>query len=566
MNNAKSFSYLFRKSPLFRTLLWVTAVVIFAVSSVVFSFQSKKIPVIDSIIPPVGAPGDLIIIKGKDFGSLRDTSYIEFGGSKLTSSSYVSWSDTEIKVVLPANIKDGLVVVETKDARSKPAFFANTTAAPVAVNQNTQTTMPLITSISPERIFPGELLSIRGVNFGNSRERSKVFFSTDREIKKEDQNAISNTEELDFIEASDDDFNYVYWNDSEIRLYVPDGAASGFIYVETPKGKSAKRKFTMDNKAGKKSYISPRTYLVQLGVDIDETNGDKDSDIILRCPHPFTTPAQPTVKMTEYTQEPVISDFQHTIIHQTTGAKTTLGKRTFQQNFAITVYETRTQITAAKIESKERINDMLLTNYTKSDPCVPSDSEDVLTLAKKIVGAERNTYNQAILLYNYMIQNFTIQKDSKHKNNSPVELIKNKKGDAYDFAMLYTALLRTLGIPAIPNSGILVNSDLKTQNHWWTEFYLSGFGWIPVDTALGAGMEFQAWQKDYEPSQFYFGNLDCQHIVFSRGWNEIKPSAPNNKIVQRPRSYALQSIWEEASGKTIKYSSYWSNPMVIGVY
>lgn len=566
MNNSKSFSYLFRKSPLFRTLLWGTAVVIFAVSSVVFSFQSKKIPVIDSIIPPVGAPGDLIIIKGKDFGSLRDTSYIEFGGSKLTSSSYVSWSDTEIKVVLPANIKDGLVVVETKDARSKPAFFANTTAAPVAVNQNTQTTMPLITSISPERIFPGELLSIRGVNFGNSRERSKVFFSTDREIKKEDQNATSNTEELDFIEASDDDFNYVYWNDSEIRLYVPDGAASGFIYVETPKGKSAKRKFTMDNKAGKKSYISPRTYLVQLGVDIDETNGDKDSDIILRCPHPFTTPAQPTVKMTEYTQEPVISDFQHTIIHQTTGAKTTLGKRTFQQNFAITVYETRTQITAAKIESKERINDMLLTNYTKSDPCVPSDSEDVLTLAKKIVGAERNSYNQAILLYNYMIQNFTIQKDSKHKNNSPVELIKNKKGDAYDFAMIYTALLRTLGIPAIPNSGILVNSDLKTQNHWWTEFYLSGFGWIPVDTALGAGMEFQAWQRDYEPSQFYFGNLDGQHIVFSRGWNEIKPSAPNNKIVQRPRSYALQSIWEEASGKTIKYSSYWSNPMVIGVY
>lgn len=566
MNSTKLLSYLFRKSPLFRTVLWLAVVLVFVVSSVTFNLHTKKIPVIESIMPPVGAPGDLIIIKGKDFGSLRDTSYIEFGGSKLTASSYVSWTDNEIKVVLPANIKDGLVVVETKDARSKPAFFANTTAAPVAVSHNTQTTMPLITSISPEKIFPGTLLTIKGVNFGNSRERSKVYFSTDREIKKEDQSIQSGSEDSDFIEASDDDFNYVYWNDGEIRLYVPDGASSGFIYVETPKGKSAKRKLVMDSKAGKKSYISPRTYLVQFGVDIDETNGDKDSDIILRCPRPFTTPAQPNVKMTEYTQEPVISEFQHTIIHQTPGAKSALGKRTFQQNFAITVYETRTQITAAKLESGEKINDMLISSFTKPDACVPSDSEEVVELAKKITAAEKNPYNKAILIYNYMIQNFQIEKPSKKSGVSPVDLIKHKKGDAYDFAMIFTAMLRACGIPAVPDSGILVNSDLKSQNHWWAEFYLAGFGWVPVDPALGAGMEFQSWQKYYEPSQFYFGNLDGQHIVFSRGWNEIKPSAPNNRIVQRPKSYALQSIWEEASGKSIKYSSYWSNPVVIGVY
>ena len=65
---------------------------------------------------------------------------------------------------------------------------------------------------------------------------------------------------------------------------------------------------------------------------------------------------------------------------------------------------------------------------------------------------------------------------------------------------------------------------------------------------------------------YYFGNLDSHHIVFSRGYNEIKPFAQDNKTVKYPKSFALQSIWEEASSNTAKYSSYWSVPAIKGVY
>ena len=101
------------------------------------TFKVKQKPQITSITPPIGAPGDLVIIKGKDFGENKNTSYVEFGGSRLTASSYISWSDTEIKLVLPANIQDGLVFVGTKDTRSKPVFFANATSVPVALLENT---------------------------------------------------------------------------------------------------------------------------------------------------------------------------------------------------------------------------------------------------------------------------------------------------------------------------------------------------------------------------------------------------------------------------------------------
>ena len=79
---------------------------------------------------------------------------------------------------------------------------------------------------------------------------------------------------------------------------------------------------------------------------------------------------------------------------------------------------------------------------------------------------------------------------------------------------------------------------------------------------------FDVVQKyDFFPIQeYYFGNMDSHHVVFSRGLNDLKPFSVDNKIVQQPRSFALQTIWEEATSNVSKYSSYWSTPVVKGVY
>ena len=566
MDSSSVINYFFRKSPVIRTLCWIALALIFALGSLLFGLHVNQKPVIYSINPPVGSPGDLIIITGKGFGNTRETNYVEFGGSKLTSSSYISWTDSEIKVVLPANVRDGLVVVETKSNRSKPAFFANATAAPIAVTQNPQTTAPIITSLSPEKISVGTLITISGVNFGNAKDNSKVFFSVNREKPINDENFASKSQDdLAFTEANEDDFDYEYWSDNEIRLYVPDGAVSGDIFVSTNKGKSPMRHIEINKKIGTKSFISPKTYVIQVAVDIDDTAGDKDSQIILRCPRPFTSPAQPVVLVSECSPDPIIYDFQHTIIHQTSGARGS-GKTKFKQNFAVTSYDTRTEIFPSAINSSASINKNLKASATKADSCIPSDNEEIIKLARSIAKNEKNPYTIAALTYNYMLKEFEILQDIRKGNISPLDLLQTKHGDAYDFAVIFTALLRANGIAALPDSGILVETDLKTRPHWWSEFFIPGFGWLPVDIALAAGLDYQPWQKDIVPHQFYFGNLDRQHFLFNRGWNVFKPSAPNNKTVSRPRSYSLQSIWEEASGKTIKYSSYWSNPTVIGVY
>lgn len=564
MNKISSFNYFIKKSPIIRTIGWICFAIIFAFVSIILGIRVKQKPEIYSIVPPMGAPGDLVIISGNEFGNVKDTSYVEFAGCKLTSSSYISWKNDEIKVILPPNIQDGLVFVGIKNIRSKPAFFANVTTAPVAVTSSIQSTMPIITGLSPEKITPGTLLTISGSNFGNSRDKSKVYFSSNREKMQIDEGTSNET--FEYICADENDFDYEYWSDSEIRVYIPDGAIGGVVFVETSKGKSAQRNIYIDNKAGTKSYLNPKTYVIQITADIDDNSNDKDSSIVLRVPRPFESSAQPSVKLIECNPEPIIPDYQHTVIHQIQNSKGLNTKKTFTQNFAITVYETRTTVTAAKLNSISSINKQLYSASTKADEIILSSNDEIKNLLSLIIKKETNPYNIAVLVYNYMLANYQIIQNPRTGKISPLDMLDSKKGDAYDFAVVFTSLIRAAGIPAFIDSGVLIGLDLHAKNHWWTEIYLPGFGWFPVDCALGAGLEYQNWQKDINAETFYFGNLDGQHILFSRNWNEIKPSSPNNKTVQKTRSFALQSIWEEASGKSIKYSSFWAEPSVIGVY
>ncbi len=573
MNSSGQFNYFFRKSPVFRTLCFLTSIVLILFAGFFAAHKLKRIPVIENVNPPIGSPGDVVIISGENFGATRDTSYVEFGGSRLTSSSYISWNNKEIKVILPANVQDGLVIVGTDAARSKPSFFANEREIPVPVQPNPQTSLPVITSLSGDSFQTGDLLVISGSNFGNTHDSSDVYFSTTRGDPVNSSagsaaynNTPANDIRLNYIPASRADFDYEYWSDTEIRVRIPDGASSGMMYVETPKGKSTLLKIKVESKAGTKKFLARRTYLLQLAANISDVASDKSATIRMYFPRPPAASSQPLVDMTECIPEPAIADYQNTVIQQfQTGKSLMLNKKQFSANFVVSVYEMNTTVKPELVGQYTDMNSMLYAAAVRADKCVPATDTVIINLAKKITGKEKNPYKKARLIYDYMLDNFSLQ--VVKSDSSPVlDLIKKKKGDAYDFAVIYTALLRSSGIPALPDSGVLVDRDMKTQNHWWCEFYVSGIGWIPVDPALGAGMTYKSWTETGSAREYYFGNLDSQHITFSRGWKEIKPGAGNSKIVQRPRSYALQSIWEESSRDMLKYSSFWADPVVLGVY
>lgn len=560
MNKTSRTDYFLRKSPLVRTLLWCGVAVLFFGVSFIIALNMRKKPKIYSLDPPVGTEGDLVVINGKDFGKTRDSNYVEFCGSRLTAASYVSWNDNEIKVVLPHDIQDGLVYVARKNIRSKPAFFANSMTIPVEVPEEViiQGEEPQIIRFLPEKVEVGTLVTILGRNFGNNKNDAKVYFSAIREENANDENS---GDEVQFVSAKDGDFDYFSWSDSEIKVYVPDGAVSGEFFVETAKGQSETKDIKIEHKSGTKSFISPKNYVLQVACNIENNSTDKDASIILRVPCPLETASQILVKLVESNVEPIILDDKKTLLHQVG-----LGKSAITHNWTVTAYDERNQITASALKAQDAMNKTLYEELTKADDVILCNDEKVKTLLASIIQKEKNPYNIAALVYNYMVQNFKVLREVRRGKVSPLDMIKTKKGDAYDFATLFVALMRAAKIPCVLDSGILIESNLQTKNHWWAEIYFSGFGYFPVDVALGAGLEYQSWHKDVDAASFYFGNLDAQHILWTRGMTETKMTSQNSKTVQLQKMFALQNIWEEATNENVKYTSFWQTPIVVGVY
>ena len=514
-----------------------------------------------------------MVIRGYNFGSVRGTNYVEIGGNKITASSYINWTDGLIKLVLPSNVQDGLVIVSTQSGKSKPGFFANKAGIPVEVPQDIKTNQPVITAIEPQSGSYGTLITISGSDFGTARGASKVYFSASNEESSLGSGEGELTTDFDFsvIAASESDYDYESWSDSEIRVRIPDGAVTGNVYVLTEKGKSNLMNEEIKLAAGTKEYNSRKTYILQLNSDLDSIDTKNGTNITLRVPRPLQSSWQPMVEMTECTPEPVISDYKNTVIHQLDLPKATSQSRKFRfsHNFVVSTYAVQTQINENKVKpyTKTQKNRILHKTATMPDPLIQSGNQEVIALAKEIVGKETNPYKQAKLIYNYILENYKLR-DELRKADAPVlDLLRTKKCDPYEISIFYTTLLRSLSIPALPLAGILVDSEMKTKSHWWTMFYIENFGWVPVDMALAMGLPYKSFRPVEKPREYYFGNLDAQHIAFSMGWNEISHTiSQNSKIVVRPKSYALQSIWEESSEGNVNYSSLWNDPIVLGLY
>lgn len=578
------FSYALRKHPAVRlaALFALVALGIFALSF--FNRNVARRPTLSAISPEVGKPGDILVLRGTDFGEERGSGYVELCGSRITGSGYVSWKNDEIRVLVPANIDGGFVYVVTRGGKSEPEFFANEEAIPVFAPPNPMLVVPTISEITPANPSIGQLITISGNNFGNEKRNSAVYFSSRPQdvsaeaIREFGSDSEKNeyvplaSEFQDFLLPSDDDFDYEYWSETEIRVRVPDGAQNGPIFVATENGVSARKPLSITRRAGEKKFTTKHTYVIQTEANISSIRGKKGGTITLHFPHPAAYSQQTQISITESVPAPALLNYRGTSIFQTTleadsdRANASEAKFSAKQTFAVERASLETTVYRDYVHAFNQKNRMLYRAYTRADDIVPANAPEVLELLPKIYSNVTNPYRRAELIFDYMTTNFRLDEKGRRQNSEPLDLIKHKRGDAYAFAVVYTALLRAAGIPARLLSGIVVNADKRTQNHWWSEFYLEDFGWLPVDVALGAGMEFEPFQNEKHAPSYYFGNIDAQHIAFSLNQTVVKPSTLNSNIVRIPRSFAAQSVWEESPAEIESYSSHWSVPVVLGIY
>jgi transglutaminase-like putative cysteine protease len=518
----------------------------------------QEIPRISSISPQIGKMGDILTIYGEGFGDTQDESHVVIAGIVPTASAYVEWRDDLISLRTPEFGSSGLVYVFRGNKKSNPALYANQDIIPIRVPGETVGAEPRITSVSPVSGAIGSLVTILGNGFGSSRDGSGVYFTWNAEAAP---SAPVEARVPSKVEVFENDFGYEFWSEREIRVRVPDGAISGGIEVRTLRGTSRPEFFDVTGKPGTKVFKDKRSYTVSYSVDIQVREASKPNTLYLWLPRPVSSASQRTVELLSRSREPFVENYRGTTLFQLRDMSPDSGSG-INLSYQVEVYSVETRVTAARVRQER--SSPIVNSLTLPTPPVPSDNPHIKRQAAAIIGRETNPYIKAQRIYQWLVREVKIQADPLA--GDALDALNSKEADPYMAALLFCALARAAGVPALPVAGILVDRFPAARNHYWAEFWIDDFGWIPLDPALGAGAAPPSFGLRQDREAYYFGNLDNQRIAFSRGQTALSPMDPQGRVALRDRDYALQSLWEEAAGGLESYSSLWSDITITGMY
>ena len=532
---------------------------------------SEKQPQIDFIDPPIGNLGEILSIHGENFGpEQNEFSYITIAGAPPTGSSYIAWKDDLITVRIPEFSSAGLIYVHRGSKRSNPALFTNKANMPEPVRRDEEGSIPRISSIEPSSGAIGSLITIYGSNFGPSRESAGieqngsgnhapgVWFSWDAEIPS---GAPAEAVQQNSVEVFDTDFGYEFWGEREIRVRIPDGAVSGNLEVRTSRNSSRPIFMEVTGKPGTKTFKDKRSYTLSYTVDIKAEEAELPNSLYLWIPKPISSASQRNTTLLSRSMEPYVDNYRGISLYQLTDLARGEGKH-ITLSYVTDVYTVESNVRYQNI--KQEMDSPIQSAYTLSSSLIPADNEKITAQAAAIVGRERNPYLKAKSIYEWIRKEVDFK--TSVSSGGALEALEEKQADSYSASLLFCSLARAAEVPAIPVAGVLIDRNRAASQHYWAEFWIDAFGWLPLDPALGAGAAPPDFNLREDYGAFYFGSMDNSRIAFSRGQINLSQMDPRGRITARQRNITFQNLWEEATGGLESYSSLWSDITIMGMY
>ena len=512
----------------------------------------EQSPRIESITPEVGAPGKVLVISGEHFGTARNGAEVIFAGTRPNSTSYLEWTDTRISVRIPEDVGSGKLYVRIGNTSSNSVLFTNSRHIPKQLSGPAAPGMPYLDSLDTTDGPIGSVVSIRGLNFGAEQGSGRVYFSSTIAQNEQGRDVIDRG-----IICSLADYDYESWEDQTIRVRVPDNATSGSIRVLTDRGVSNALYFEVTDLAGDRILMEKRGYQISYSVEIDDVDASPVNSLNLWIPNVMNSPTQDNL---EAVRDPIpLWENYNGVARYRLQELEPWRKYIVSVTYWLDRTALETRITPSRISMEYDRNWRLYRVYTSPDSYVPSGMREVQTMASRSVGRESNPYLKARSIFRVLIRDFA---PSTEESSTVSLFLENRQGDSFDYARLYTAMLRASGVPARIISGCYIFADSSTSFHYWVEFYVPGFGWVPSDPFVGDG----GYGDDLEvenPQEYYFANVDNRRIAFSRGIIDLKPTDPTSRLNVKSRIYSLQTIHEEAVGNISSYQSRWYPVRVI---
>lgn len=119
--------------------------------------------------------------------------------------------------------------------------------------------------------------------------------------------------------------------------------------------------------------------------------------------------------------------------------------------------------------------------YVKPEPLIESDSKELKNVSEKIAGSTKKREEIVRNVSDWVYRN--LEKSSVLSMPSALEVLRTRRGDCNEHAILTVAILRSLGIPSRVAFGLVYDSG-SFFYHAWVEFN-DGDKWISFDPTWG---------------------------------------------------------------------------------
>ncbi|UCF11607.1 MAG: transglutaminase domain-containing protein [Thermoplasmatales archaeon] len=197
--------------------------------------------------------------------------------------------------------------------------------------------------------------------------------------------------------------------------------------------------------------------------------------------------------------------------------------------------------------------EVIMKNFPEVEESIPVDVKEFLLPtnlspttgevkdhADQIIKGKNTILSKATAIYDYLVEHGERDPNLSFCGDGDVcELLKNLRGKCVDFSSVFVALSRSVGIPAreILGTRVAKDGDITGAYHCRAEFYLPGYGWIPVDPSdvaklmLKENLELTNL-KVIDARDYYFGAQTETYIDLSTGrdivLNPVQESEPLN--------------------------------------
>lgn len=182
-------------------------------------------------------------------------------------------------------------------------------------------------------------------------------------------------------------------------------------------------------------------------------------------------------------------------------------------------------------------------------------TDKIKDLSSKIVGNERNPYLTAKKIFTWISENIPWAGAREYSTIENISdyCVSRMHGDCGIKTLLFMTLCRYNGIPAKWQSGWMLHPG-EVNLHDWSEIYLEGYGWVPVDQSFGL-----IDSEENDEKYFFLGNTDSYHLITNDDYS--RPLFPA-KIFPRSETVDFQRGELEWRGGNL-YFDKWNYKMEV---